>query len=91
MKNEQRCPHCNSTRIPTESLNFDGETYVFCGECKKVITYDELFSMGVEEQKIDMRIDYYYDEKKEHAIIKMADWKRLLKMLKDSGAEVHGP
>lgn len=32
-----KCPHCNSTKVPVESLNFDGENYVFCGACKKVI------------------------------------------------------
>ena len=31
------CPHCNSTKVPVESLSFDGDTYVFCGACKKVI------------------------------------------------------
>lgn len=86
---QQKCPHCDSTKMPIESLNDDGENYISCGDCKKTITYEELFSTGAEERELDVRINYYYDEKKEYAFIKMADWEKLLKLLQEGGAELH--
>jgi len=86
---QQKCPHCGTTRIPVETVASGGAPYIFCPICKETITHGELLDMGVEEQRIDVRINYYYDEKKEYAIIKMADWEKVLKILKEGGAELH--
>ena len=87
MENEQRCPHCGTTETPTDKLR-DGECYIFCERCKKTITHDELLEMGVEEQRIDVNMTYYYDSEKNHVIVEMEDWKKILKILKATGAEV---
>jgi transposase-like protein len=83
---QETCPHCGTTKRPTAKLR-DGERYFFCERCKKTITYDEL-DKAVKEQEVDGIMIYYYDSEKNHVIVEMEDWEKILKILKATGAEV---
>ena len=82
---QETCPHCGTTNTPTAKLR-DGERYFFCERCKKTITYDDL-DKAAEEREVDIRINFYHDEKKEHVIIKIEDWEKLIKILKAGGMD----